>query len=99
MKTAGSWLVLGWLAAALVVLALGGRLPAFLAYSVPGSAFVLVLAAVVRQQRAVPRYNRPPLPERYQAADDLDRPLVEVVAAAEAEADRPTLRASGLRKW
>jgi hypothetical protein len=86
MRTAGRVLVLGWLLAALVVLALDGRLPAFLAWAAPGSLAVLVVGAVVRQQLAPSRYNRPGLPDSYRAADDLSRPLVEVVALAEREA-------------
>jgi hypothetical protein len=86
MRTAGRRLVVGWLLAALVVLALDGRLPAFLAWATPGSLLVLVLGALVRQQLAPSRYNGPPLPERYQVADDLRRSLVDVVAAAELEA-------------
>jgi hypothetical protein len=40
----------------------------------------------VRQQRVPSRYNQPALPERYLVADDLRRPLAEVVAMAEHEA-------------
>jgi hypothetical protein len=86
MRTAARLLVVGWLLAAFVVLALDGRLPAFLGWAVPGSLLVLVLEEVVRQQLAPSRYNRPPLPERYRVADDLRRPLVDVVAVAEREA-------------
>jgi hypothetical protein len=86
VRTAGRWLVLGWLLAALLVLALDGRLPAFLGWVVPGSLVLLVLEAVVRQQLTPSRYNRPSLPERYRVADDLRRPLAEVVAIAEREA-------------
>jgi hypothetical protein len=99
VRTAGRLLVLGWLAVALLVLGLDGRLGAYLLWTGLASLVVLVLAAVVRQQRVMPRYNRPSLPERYRVADDLSRPLVEVVAVAEAEADHPTLSCSGLRKW
>jgi hypothetical protein len=42
--------------------------------------------ALVRQQRAPSPYTQPSLPERYRVADDLRRPLAEVVAAAEQEA-------------
>jgi hypothetical protein len=86
MRTAGRLLVAGWLVAALVVLALDGRLAGFLAVVAPGSVAVLALGAVVRQQLAPSRYNRPGLPERYQVADDLAVPLVDVVATAEQEA-------------
>jgi hypothetical protein len=88
MRTAGRLLVLGWLLAALLVLALDGRLPMFLGWTLPGSALVLVGSAVARHQLAPPKYNRPSLPERYQVADDLRRSLAEVVAIAEAEAAR-----------
>jgi hypothetical protein len=86
MRTAGRCLVLGWLAAALLLLALDGRLPAFLGWAMPGSAAVLVGDALVRWQRRPSAYCRPPLPDRYRVADDLRRPLVDVVAAAEREA-------------
>jgi hypothetical protein len=85
MRTVGRWLVLGWLLAALVVLALDGRLPVFLGWVMPGSLLVLVANALARQQLAPPRHNWPRLPERYRVADDLRRPLAEVVAVAEAE--------------
>jgi hypothetical protein len=42
--------------------------------------------ALVRQQRAPSPYTQPSLPERYRVADDLRRPLADVVAVAEAEA-------------
>jgi hypothetical protein len=79
-------LLAGWLLAALLVLGMDGRLPAFLAGAVPGSLLVLGVGALVRQQRAPSRYDRPTLPERYRVADDLRRPLAEVVSAAEQEA-------------
>ena len=79
-------LLAGWLLAALLVLAHDGRLLAFLAWILPGSLLVLGVDALVRQQRAPSPYTQPSLPERYQVADDLRRPLAEVVAAAEQEA-------------
>jgi hypothetical protein len=85
MRTAIGLLV-GWLLAALLVLGMDGRLPAFLAGAVPGSLLVLGVGSVVRQQLAPSRFNRPTIPERYRVADDLRRPLAEVVAAAEQEA-------------
>jgi hypothetical protein len=85
MRTATGLLV-GWLLAALLVLGMDGRLPAFLAGAVPGSLLMLAVGSVVRQQLAPSRYNRPSIPERYRVADDLRRPLAEVVAAAEQEA-------------
>jgi hypothetical protein len=87
-------LLAGWLLAALLVLGMDGRLPAFLAGAVPGSLLLLGVGSVVRQQLAPPRYNRPSIPERYRVADDLRRPLAEVVAVAEQEAI--TTRA---RRW
>jgi hypothetical protein len=86
MRTVGRWLVLGWLLAALVVLGTDGRLPEFLAGAASGSLLAVGLGAVVRQQLAPSRYCRPSLPERYRVADDLRRPLADVVAVAEAEA-------------
>jgi hypothetical protein len=79
-------LVAGWLAAALVLLAIDGRLGVFLAWAAPGSLLTAVAGALVRQQRRPSLLDRPPLPARYRAADDLSRPLAEVVAVAEAEA-------------
>jgi hypothetical protein len=81
-------LLAGWLLAALLVLGLDGRLPAFLAWVLPGSLLVLGVDALVRQQRAPSPYTQPSLPERYRVADDLRRPLAEVVAEAEASARR-----------
>jgi hypothetical protein len=86
MRTVGRVLVVGWLVAALVVMALDGRLPWFLGWTMPTSLVALVVGAVVRQQLAPSRYCRPSLPESYRAADDLSRPLAEVVAVAEHEA-------------
>jgi hypothetical protein len=79
-------LLAGWLLVALLVLGIDGRLPAFLAWVLPGSLVVVGVDALVRQQRAPSPYTQPTLPERYQVADDLRRPLAEVVAVAEAEA-------------
>jgi hypothetical protein len=79
-------LLAGWLLAALLVLGIDGRLPAFLAWVLPGSLLVLGVDALVRQQRAPSPYTQPSLPERYRVADDLHRPLADVVAVAEAEA-------------
>ena len=79
-------LLAGWLLAALLALAHDGQLPAFLAWVLPGSLLALGVDAIVRQQRAPSPYTQPSLPERYRVADDLRRPLAEVVAAAEQEA-------------
>jgi hypothetical protein len=86
MRAAGRWLLLGWLVAALIVLGMDGRLPEFLAGAASGSLLVLGVGALVRQQLAPSRHNRPPLPERYRVADDLREPIAAVVAVAEAEA-------------
>jgi hypothetical protein len=85
MRT-GIGLLAGWLLVALLVLGIDGRLPAFLAWVLPGSLLVLGVDALVRQQRAPSPYTQPSLPERYRVADDLRRPLADVVAVAEAEA-------------
>jgi hypothetical protein len=87
MRTAGRCLVVGWLLAALVVLGMDGRLPAFLAWATLGSLLVLGADALVPQQLAPSRYCRPPLPERYRVADDLAEPLAVVVAVAERDAE------------
>jgi hypothetical protein len=86
MRTAGCWLLVGWLMAGLALLGIDGRLPEFLAGAVSASLLVLGLWTLVRQQLAPSRYNRPPLPERYRVADDLRQPIAAVVAAAEQEA-------------
>jgi hypothetical protein len=51
MRTAGGWLLVGWLVAALL-LGMDRRLPEFLAGAVPGSLLVLGVGALVRQQLA-----------------------------------------------
>jgi predicted lysophospholipase L1 biosynthesis ABC-type transport system permease subunit len=79
-------LLVGWLLAALLVLGMDGRLPAFLAGAVPVSLLVLGVGSLVRQQLAPSRYNLPSVPARYRVADDLRQPLAEVVAVAEQEA-------------
>jgi hypothetical protein len=85
MKTAIG-LLAGWLLAALLLLAHDGRLPEYLAGAISGSLLVLAVGSLVRQQLAPSRYNRPSIPERYRVANDLRRPLAEVVVAAEHEA-------------
>jgi hypothetical protein len=86
VRAAGRWLLLGWLAAALLVLGMDGQLPEYLAGAGCGSLAVLGAAALVRWHRRPSRYCRPALPESYRVADDLRRPLAEVVVAAEREA-------------
>jgi hypothetical protein len=93
VRTAGRVLVVGWLLAALVVLGMDGRLPAYLAWTLPSSALLLAAGALVRQQLAPSRYNRPSPPERYRVANDLRRPLAEVVTAAEQDATMGRLEA------
>jgi hypothetical protein len=79
-------LLAGWLLAALLALAHDGQLLAFLAWVLPGSLLALGVDALLRQQRAPSPYTQPSLPERYRVADNLRRPLAEVVAVAEQEA-------------
>lgn len=86
MRTIGRWLVAGWLLAALVLLGGDGRLPVFLAWAAPISLLALAVGGLVRQQCAPSILDRPPRPLRYRVADDLRRPLAEVVAVAEQEA-------------
>jgi hypothetical protein len=95
MRTAGRWLLVGWLLAALALLGNDGRLPEFLAVAAPGSLLVLGLSSLVRQQVAPSRYNRPPLPERYRVADDLRHPIAVVVAVGEQDA----MTAPAERQW
>jgi hypothetical protein len=56
------------------------------AWVLPGSLLALGVGALVRQQLAPSRHNRPAIPERYRVADDLRQPLAAVVAAAEQDA-------------
>jgi hypothetical protein len=86
MRAVGRILLVGWLLAALVLLGIDRRLPAFLAGAVSGSLLLLGLSSLVRHQLAPSHYNRPPLPERYRVADDLRQPIAAVVAVAEQEA-------------
>ena len=76
----------GWLLAALLVLGMDGRLPEFLAGAACGSLLLLGVGGLVRQQLAPSRYNRLPVPEHYQVADDLRQPIAAVVAVAELDA-------------
>jgi hypothetical protein len=79
-------LVLAWLLAALLVLALDGRLDDLVAWMLPGSAVAVAGGALVRWHRRPSPLDRPSLPERYRVADDLAEPLAVVVAVAEQEA-------------
>jgi len=78
--------VVAWLLAAVVLLAAQGLLVPYLLAVGAATLVTLGLRALVRQQRAPSMLERPPLPERYRVADDLRRPLADVVAAAEQEA-------------
>jgi hypothetical protein len=80
-------LVVAWLLAAVFLLAAQGLLAPYLLAAGAASLAGLGLGALVRQQRAPSMLERPPLPERYRVADDLRRPVADVVAAAEAEAE------------
>jgi hypothetical protein len=55
---AGGWLVRLWLAAALLVLLLAGRLPEFLAVAAPATMLALAVGVEVRRQLAPP-WRRP----------------------------------------
>jgi hypothetical protein len=83
----GWWpLLASWALLGLALLAAAGLLAVFV---VLGGACWLLLSAswsLARHQRAPSRYCRPALPESYRVADDLRRPLAEVVAVAELEA-------------
>ena len=74
------------LLAAVALLTVQGMLVSWLLAAAAGSAVLLMLRATVRQQRAPSILDRPLLPERYRVADDVRRPMADVVAVAEAEA-------------
>jgi hypothetical protein len=78
--------VVAWLLAAVALLAAQGMLVPYLAAAGAATLAGLGLRALVRQQRAPSMLERPPLPERYQVADDIHQPIATVVAVAEAEA-------------
>jgi hypothetical protein len=105
VRQPGWWPVLvAWALLGLALLAAAGLLAVFI---VLGGTLWLLLAAgwsLVRQQLAPSRYCRPPLPEPYRVADDLSRPLADVVAAAELDAAVTTRRPPGMltpaaRSW
>jgi hypothetical protein len=87
VRNPGWWPVLAaWALLGLSLLAAAGLLAVFI---VLGGACWLLLAAgwsLVRWHRRPSLYCRPPLPPRYRVADDLTRPVAEVVAVAEREA-------------
>jgi hypothetical protein len=99
-RNPGWWPVLAaWALLGLALLAAAGLLAVFV---VAGGVCWLALAAgwsLVRWHRRPSSYCRPPLPEPYRVADDLTRPLAEVVAAAEWEAATGELLLRGARKW
>jgi hypothetical protein len=80
-------LVVAWLLAAVALLAIQGMLVPYLVAVGAATLAGLRLRALVRQQRAPSMLDRPPLPERYRVANDLRRPLDDVVAVAEQEAE------------
>jgi threonine/homoserine/homoserine lactone efflux protein len=84
---AAMFMVVAWLLAAMVLLAAQGILLAYVGVAGAATLVWLGLRALVRQQRAPSMLDRPPQPERYRVADDLRRPLDDVVAVAEQEAE------------
>lgn len=81
-----------WLAVALALLALNGYLILFLALVMPTTGFGLVIGAVVADQRKASIADS----NRYRVADDLNRPMLDVVTDAETKAYRV---GGGLMKW
>jgi hypothetical protein len=85
----GIGLLAGWLLAAMLLLARNGQLVEYLAGAASGSVVALGVIALVRWHRKPSIYckpSTPPQPACYRVADDLDRPLAEVVAVAEQDA-------------
>jgi hypothetical protein len=85
----GIGLLAGWLLAAMLLLAHDGRLGQYLAGAASGSVLALGIVALVRWHRRPSLYckpSTPPQPACYRVANDLDRPLAEVVAVAEQDA-------------
>jgi threonine/homoserine/homoserine lactone efflux protein len=78
--------VVAWLLGAVALLAAQGMLVPYLVTLGAATLAGLGLRALVRQQRAPSMLEPAGLPDRYQVADDLGRPLAEVVAVAEREA-------------
>jgi hypothetical protein len=77
-------LMIAWLLAALVLLAVQGLLVGYLIAVGAATGAGLGLRALVRQQRAPSILDRDP--DRYRVADDLTKPIASVIQAAEAEA-------------
>jgi hypothetical protein len=85
-----------WLFVALVLLVLDGCLVLFLVCAVPSSAAVIVAIALIRDQRKASIAES----RRYRVADDLGRPMADVVADAEAAAELPIYRlGGGIMRW
>lgn len=80
--------VVAWLLAAVGLLAAQGLLVLYLLAVGAASLAGLGLRALVRQQLAPSMLDRPRLPARYRAADDLTVPLAVVITVAEQEAGR-----------
>jgi hypothetical protein len=96
MYLAGLVLVPLWLIVALILLILEGRIGLFLICAMPTSVIVLVAVALIRDQRKASIAES----VRYRVADDLTRPMVEVVADAEVNAQRPVYKlGGGLQRW
>jgi hypothetical protein len=92
----GLVLVPVWLFVALILLMLDGRIGMFLILAMPSSVVLLIVVALIRDQRKASLLET----SRYRVADDLRRPLVEVVSEAEASAHLPTYRlGGGIKRW
>jgi hypothetical protein len=91
----GPLVVVASLLAAVALLVVHGMVVPWLLAAGAGTVALLALRALVRQQRAPSMLERPPLPERYRVADDVARPVAEVVAAAEREATAGEWTAAG----
>jgi hypothetical protein len=81
-----------WLVVALVLLWLDGRLVLFCALVLPTTGLALVLGALIADQRKASIAEH----KRYRVADDLDRPMLDVVTDAEAHAYK---LGGGVVKW
>jgi hypothetical protein len=96
MYLIGVCLVPLWLIVALMLLILDGRIGLFIIIAMPTSAVLLIAVALIRDQRKASLMEA----TRYRIADDLRRPLVEVVSEAEEAAKLPTYRVGGgLMRW
>lgn len=96
MYVVGLVLVPLWLIVALILLVLDGRLWLYCLVAVPTSVVVLIAVALIRDR------VKPSLADRvrYRVADDLNRPLLDVVTEAEAQAHLPVYKlGGGLQRW